>query len=292
MKPGVLWVAALGCGAVAGCTMWFWLQGLEAEARGSSSEKPVLVTTRDIPQGTWLTPAFVELRRVPKRYSEPTTLSAMTELTTDQGKPTYAAAVPLSRGEHLTLSKLAPVGKQRGLAALLPVGKVAASLMLSPARGAGGWIRPGDHIDLFCTLEGEGASDSATVPFLQDVSVLAVGDRLLGDPDDSKRPASTDASVVWGEAEQPVVLTVAVESGEVGKLVLAREKGLLSVVLRPIGQTAILPPLPIPLSSLVPSVGALRHSRQPAAALGAHQQAPASLRVLQHEIDQTLRQLP
>ncbi|MBI3292474.1 MAG: hypothetical protein HYZ73_06660, partial [Elusimicrobia bacterium] len=144
--------------------------------------------------------------------------------------------------------------------------------------------------------------ESLAVPLIQDVPVLAVGDRLLGDPDEVKQSPSAEATTLFTEAEQSVLLTVAVEPTEVGKLVLAREKGILSVGLRPIGETAILSPMPVQLSSLfllpstLPPLHETTHPRKGRSSLSRSQSGPSPLpgavRSLERQLEQVLRQLP
>lgn len=294
MSSRVLWGWAIGCGGVAGALTWWWFQGWEVKVRDHTGDVPVVVTGRDLAQGTWITPDTVQLRWIPKPYVQPGTIGALPELTNAQGKPVYAAAVPMGRGEHLTLSKLIALGRRRGLASLLPRGKVAVSLALTPARGAGGWVRAGDHVDLFCTLDSEGLGplESVTVPLLQDVPVLAVGDRLIGDAEEPKSSSPSESLIPLTDQESSLLLTIAVEPGEVGKVVLARDKGLLSLVLRAVGETSLLPPSPVWLSVLAPVGAPLARAQRSTPPIRWDQRGSPTVPSLERELRRALEPLP
>lgn len=129
--------------------------------------------------------------------------------------------VGVLRGEAVTERKLAPVGTQGGLSAVIAEGKRAMTVRVNDVVGVAGFALPGNYVDVMVNtqqerVKGEEArSISKTV--LEHVLVLAVAQEASRD--------DTKPKVV-----SAVTLELSPEDSE--KLDLARSIGTLSLVLR------------------------------------------------------------
>jgi pilus assembly protein CpaB len=131
------------------------------------------------------------------------------------------AKVSLLRGEAILEGKLAPVGTQGGLSAVIAPGKRAMTVRVNDVVGVAGFALPGNYVDIVVNAQQdkgtgeEGKQISKTV--LEHVLVLAVAQEASRD--------DTKPKVV-----SAVTLELSLEDSE--KLDLARSVGTLSLVLR------------------------------------------------------------
>ncbi len=129
--------------------------------------------------------------------------------------------VGLLRGEAILEGKLAPVGTQGGLSAVIAEGKRAMTVRVNDVVGVAGFALPGNYVDVMVNAQqdkGKGEDDkqiSKTV--LEHVLVLAVAQEASRD--------DTKPKVV-----SAVTLELSLQDSE--KLDLARSVGTLSLVLR------------------------------------------------------------
>jgi pilus assembly protein CpaB len=126
----------------------------------------------------------------------------------------------LSAGEPIREVKLVRAGKGF-LSAMLPKNMRAVAVEISPENGAGGFILPGDHVDVILTRSppgGKGEEGSTSETILSNVQVLAI-DRNI----DEK---SGQNSVVGK------IATLELTPNQAQTLVLARRLGTIALVLR------------------------------------------------------------
>jgi pilus assembly protein CpaB len=164
-----------------------------------SRVNPQMLTTVDWPSGSVPNGAFSEIKALDERVVK----------------------VGVLRGEALIEGKLAPVGTQGGLSAVIASGKRAMTVRVNDVVGVAGFALPGNYVDVMVNAQqdkgrGEEALQiSKTV--LEKVLVLAVAQEA--NRDDTK-PKVVSA----------VTLELSLEDSE--KLDLARSVGTLSLVLR------------------------------------------------------------
>jgi pilus assembly protein CpaB len=124
----------------------------------------------------------------------------------------------LERNEPVLRTKITAPGERGSLSSLLEEGKRAVTVRVDDIRGVGGFILPGDRVDVaLIRTEGMTSGQSYSDVILQQVKVLAV-DQLVGE-----------------RAEQPTVakaVTLEVSAEEAQKVLLAMNIGRLSLVLR------------------------------------------------------------
>jgi pilus assembly protein CpaB len=129
------------------------------------------------------------------------------------------ARTPFAAGEPIREARLVKAGSGF-LAAMLPKGMRAVAMEISPEIGAGGFILPGDHVDVILTRvaagKGEENSDSETI--LRNVQVLAI---------DHDMEEKSGQKTAVGK-----IATLELASRQAETLMLARRLGTISLVLR------------------------------------------------------------
>ncbi|MDQ3808916.1 MAG: Flp pilus assembly protein CpaB, partial [Chloroflexota bacterium] len=161
------------------------------------------------------------------------------------GKVTRA---PMTVDEQVLTSKVFLQRAESGLAFMVPEGMRAISVGFSEMIGSGGMVAPGDHVDVIGVFERPASSNAREQPapiatiVLQDVSVLAVAQRLEGE---NTRPKETMPMPGSNSSDKPPQMrsepapqpaaktaTLAVSPSDALKLVLAEEKGKIRLALR------------------------------------------------------------
>lgn len=131
---------------------------------------------------------------------------------------------PIIQGEPINRAKLVTPGKGGLLSAILPRGKRAVSIKISPATSAGGFILPNDKVDIILTRKSgaeEGAVGGTTFfseTILENIRVLAI-DQTISEKDGKK--------VVVGKTA-----TVELTPSQAERLAVSEELGELSLSLR------------------------------------------------------------
>jgi len=110
---------------------------------------------------------------------------------------------PLSGGEPIVDRQLSNPGAGSGLSVKIPDGMRAISLRTDEVVGVAGFLLPGTHVDVLVTLHATPSApntppDTITTTVLQDVEVLAAGQKIDPDPDGK----ATTATVVRNGADR------------------------------------------------------------------------------------------
>ena len=199
----------------------------------------VVVSARDIPARTLLSPSVLRLRPMP---ISDVPEGAAKSLSAFAGK---VSIQPIPAGAALTQNAVSVPSAALGMAFALPPSLRAVTVATDPADGVELFVRPEDHVDVLATDEpGSGPAEARTV--LQNVRLLAVGGQTSPDPPAGAAPATGAAHV-----------TVAVSAAQAQALVLAAARGHLHLALRAIGDgsgdgsggESALPALPAPVAA-------------------------------------------
>ncbi|MDE1918786.1 MAG: Flp pilus assembly protein CpaB [Sphingomonadales bacterium] len=189
----------------------------------------IVVASQDVAFGAPITGQNVRMANWPAD-SVPAGAFTSLELATKN----RAALRPIVTGEPILASKVSGSDSRATIAANLPAGKLAFAVPLNDQTGVGGFVRPGDSVDVLITrqLPGSGMnSEKITDVLLQAVRVIGV-DQVA---DESKT--------------QPVVSkTATLEVDTVGaqKLALATQMGTISLALRNVADQS--QPAPVTVS--------------------------------------------
>ncbi|MBX9460163.1 MAG: Flp pilus assembly protein CpaB [Brevundimonas sp.] len=160
---------------------------------------------------------------------------AATDLATGGAKADYVGSVvrePILAGEPIVMRKIVRAGDSGYMAAYLEPGMRAMAIRVTVETAAGGFILPGDRVDVVLTRETTlanlGASEgdrskftSATV--MQNIKVLAI--------DQSTRAGDDEQTVIGATA------TLEVGPRDAEALALAKSEGELSLILRSYADT-------------------------------------------------------
>ncbi len=181
----------------------------------------VIVAKKDLSEGTLIVrDSHLKLAKVPRNFVQPFATGRSADLV---GQVTIA---PIAEGEQVLRNKVRPANElplSATLSGLTPEGKRAITIGTDALLGVGGFIRPGDNIDILWTVklpEVQGG-DTVTMMLFQNVSVLAVGNQMIGRPTDSK------------ESGDKYTVTLAMTPQEASLLMYARTQGNIQLSLRP-----------------------------------------------------------
>lgn len=199
--------------------------------RIQSNQAAVLVAKDDIPKGTAIESSLLETAIVPGEYVQP---QAVTSLDRIAGMLVIA---PFSKGEQITLSKLASQQQAQAggsLAMVTPIGTRAITIPVDNISSLVGMIKPGDYVDVIGmmpvpvqTSEGKAASQIVTMPLFQKVLVLAVGQET------GVALAAQDNRYKKEEKKEiPSLITLALKPQEANFIAFVQEQGKLRLVLR------------------------------------------------------------
>lgn len=147
--------------------------------------------------------------------------------------------VPLRAGEPLIAADLSATPGNGDLASLMKEGMRAVSIAVSDAGAAGGFIAPGDHVDLVGIF-----SEQATATFIaSDIEVLAVSTTLIGNTPPPKQPGNPTAV--------STTLTLAVTPEMAPRIIVGETLGMIRVSLRRAGDTTPAPNVQVKLDQLL-----------------------------------------
>jgi pilus assembly protein CpaB len=125
---------------------------------------------------------------------------------------------PLAAGEPILERQLASAGSGLGLTIKIPDGMRAISLRSDEVVGVAGFLLPGTHVDVLVTMHPPNGADPITNTVLQDVQVLASGQKIEPDPE--------------GKPVTATVVTLLVKPDDAELVDLASTQGIVHFVLR------------------------------------------------------------
>lgn len=186
MNPKSLILIAVAVAGVVGVVFFTrsFLAGITEQAQQAQvatvavPTASILVANKELPVGTILTVEHLDWQVWPER--------GLNDAYFQQGKQTQKDLIgkvvrsPINRGEPMTQSAIVAQGERGFLAAVLSPGMRAATVKLSPVAGIGGFIFPGDRVDVILTHKIEVSRSekyTAAETVFQNVRVLAVDQR-------------------------------------------------------------------------------------------------------------------
>jgi len=190
----------------------------------------VVVASRDLPQGTTIEARDLTTVMVPEKFVQPYSLRAAQQ----QRALGLITVAPIAEGEQILSNKVRrPEAVPKGaiLSDITPKGRRAVTILVDPITGVGGFVRPGDTVDLVFTTKVPASAGQPeqvlTLTLFQDVPVLAVG----ADMQQGGGPTSAQAA-----AQSQYTVTLALNPQEISFLLFAREQGRIQLSLRPSGE--------------------------------------------------------
>lgn len=121
----------------------------------------------------------------------------------------HAVLYPLAQGEPIQDGQLAAAGSGVGLSAEIPAGMRALSLRSDEIVGVAGFLLPQMRVDVLVTYTDATSPNPVTSIVLQNVEVLAVGQRMEADPRGRPTPVGVVTLLVSPEDAEKAVLASA-----------------------------------------------------------------------------------
>ncbi|WP_435417896.1 Flp pilus assembly protein CpaB [Parerythrobacter aurantius] len=213
----IILAVAILVGAVAVYLANSWFSGVE-QRQAQVAEKQrlvrVVVANQDLTFGAPISSDTVRLANWPADSVPEGAITDLQRLTTG----TNVAIRPIARGEPILISR---ISDRAILSANIPQNMRAITVPIGATTGVGGFVFPGDVVDVFLTrpIPGDGAesNDKMTTVLLENIQVLAV----------DQKASETETNPEVGKTA-----TVLVDQRSAQKLALAEQVGTLTMALR------------------------------------------------------------
>ena len=202
-------VIALALGGLLASLVYKSLQKSTTPVRPGTD---VVIAANDIPVGTKLSENDLRVVQFP---AEDLPNGYFKSKTRAVGR---GVILPITRGEFILNNKLAAENAGSGLPAMIPPGMRAVSVRVNDVVAVAGFVVPGTRVDVLLTGNPAGSPEQQTTTVLENVAVLASGQRL-------ERNAA-------GEAQSAPVITLLVSPEDAQKLTLASTEGRIQLTLR------------------------------------------------------------
>lgn len=186
-----------------------------AEGRGSSGPQAgatVVVAAADIPVGAKIEEKDLRIVHMPQTDVPPNSFAGTSKIV---GR---GAILPIAQGDFVLRNKVAGEDVGSGLPSLIPRGMRAVSVRVNEVIGVAGFVQPGTRVDVLVTGTPVGGGQEQTTTVLNNVAVIAAGQRL-------ERNSR-------GEAQNSPVITLLVSPDDAQKLALASSQGRIQLALR------------------------------------------------------------
>ena len=217
-KALMIIVGSIACGVIAVLLVNFYIKRQEKRLYKGMNMVPVLVMAEDVSANTVLEMGMVAKRDVPEKYVHGNAIHPKdVKLIAGQ-----ILNFPLKRGDTLLWTDLGQEEeikqlRHKGLAGTITLGERALTVPVDQVSGVAGHLKPGDHIDILCTVRDQETGEEATLTLLQNITILATGTTLAGE---------------GGLRDSYSTVTVLVTLEEAELVVFAGQKGKLASVLR------------------------------------------------------------
>jgi pilus assembly protein CpaB len=203
-------MSALVAACIGAALLWLWVRDYQVRAAGGPRVL-VVMAIQDIPMGERLTEDRIAYRAIPGDYVEERHIHA--------SDAAHIIGVRVSTAirasESVLWSDLVTTGERsRTLAGLIRPGMRAVSIQASLQSSFGGLLRPGDRVDALLTTRREGDQQRVTIPLLQNLLVLAVGDDV-GEQQERGGRRVLQSVTLGVTVEQAQFLTHSIDAGEV-----------------------------------------------------------------------------
>lgn len=199
-------IVALALGGLAALLAVNYVQKTVAERTKDTGQTVIVaVPKQDLERGTQITSDDLAARPVP---ADLVPADAITPENYDQ----YVGRVlraPLPQGAPVPGAALVPLYDQ--FSAVIKAGNVAYTMSVDETNSISGMVAPGDHVDILLTVDEE-QGGARVLPLLENVNVLATGNRIGEQPVNEENPGYSNITLELAprEAER---LTVAGKAG-------------------------------------------------------------------------------
>lgn len=192
---------------------------------------PVVVAAKPIGRGVTVTPELVKVVNFPPGAAPEGAFTAVNQLT--GGKDVQRVALrDLSPGEPVLATRVSAPGQKINLSDILDPGMQAVTLRTNDVAGVGGFVLPGDHVDILLTRTvdsgavsagAQGGPTTLVQAIVENVKVLGI-DQMYDE--EAAKPAVVKA------------ITVEVTPAQAQTITLAQTVGAISFALRHVDDSA------------------------------------------------------
>jgi len=196
----------------------------------------VVVATRDMPFGSNVRKDSLQYAEWPADSVPEGAFGDMEALVADkEGTGNRVVLRALHKGEPLLQRQISGFGGKSTLSRKVGEGKRAFSVRVNDVSGVGGFLLPGDRVDVMLTQTPIGGSNIVTDLILQNIMILGI-DQLTDEGSEKPTLAQT--------------VTMEVSPDQAQKLALAQQAGTLSLTLRNYANNTEIVPERIAISDL------------------------------------------
>ena len=185
----------------------------QAEAQPVST---VVIARGEIQFGAPIEPQMVELLPWPEEHIPPGAFLTLEELLGEGNKEPRRARRAMVQGEPIVVSKVSNFGEKVTFSHMLDPNKRAMAIRVDDVSGVGGFVTPGDRVDVVMTRQ-KGKDSFEALTFLEDITVRGT-DQIADEDRDKPNVVRT--------------VTVEVTPNQAQKLAVAQQAGRLSLTLR------------------------------------------------------------
>jgi pilus assembly protein CpaB len=185
------------------------------QARTTSKTAPgeeVVVAAEDLQVGTKIEDKDIRLARLPSN-SLPAGCFHLKKNVIGRG-----VIQPIAQNDYILSNKLAGENAGSGLPSLIPPGMRAVSVRVNDTTSVSGFVQPGTRVDVQLTGNPQGSNEQQTTTVLQNVAVIATGQKL-------ERNSA-------GESQSAPVVTLLLSPDDAERLTLASSQGHIQLALR------------------------------------------------------------
>lgn len=204
-------IVGVGIGLLALKLGWNYIEQTRLVAAASQGDAPVVVARQAIPPGTALQSADLKVIDWPRGALPADAHSDPEELVGRVAQTGLGANLPVLE------TMLAPAGTSPGLPALIPPGYQAMGVKVDEFRGVGGFLKPGDTVDVVATFnvkESEnGPTKTVTRTILRNIKVSTVGQAMK--PDGDGQPIVVRSVTLLVKPKQAQDLSLAATRGTI-----------------------------------------------------------------------------
>ena len=195
---------------------WNYIEKNRQSAQASQGGTPIVIASRDVAPGTPLQLDDLKTTEWPRSATPTGAHSDAEEMVGRVSRTRLVTNLPVLE------NMLAPPGTTAGLPALIPAGYQAMAVKVDEFAGVGGFLKPGDKVDVVATFNVKrgkaGGTEMVTRTILRAITVSAVGQEV--------QP---------GEENQPMIVrsvTLLVKPLEAQWLSMASTRGTIRLSLR------------------------------------------------------------
>lgn len=231
----IVWILALIMASISAWLVFRTTQQTKVKPAEIPTET-VLVAKVSIPARFAIKPEWVELRTIP--------VNAIPGDAARSGKDVVGkiSKSEILAGEAIRKGRLLKDGELLGLPLMIPPGYRGMTVKVDEVVGIGGFVRPGDLVDVLVTLDENVLieDEKVTITLLQSVQVLAAAQDLEAPTGETAKKGKVSSSV-----------TMAVNPEQAQKLALAEETGKIRLVMRPLNYIDSEPVNPVSPKNLI-----------------------------------------